>query len=297
MAINLTARAQQEPLFSQNMNNKMTVNPGFAGMRGNWTFSGVYRNQWSRMDGSPQTIAVNLDMPLKIMGVENGLALNMVSDKFGLQKNTQAMFNYAYKAKLEWGVLGVGAKIGFVNAGIEGEYITPDGGATDPALSAKVSDIVFDAGMGAFLAAENFYAGISLAHLNNPRMDVGQLGEYSLNRHTYLTGGYTFIVSPSLNIQPSAFFGTDFVSIQYSVNANAVIKDLFWAGLSFRGGRALSFMGGIEWKEGLTLGYSYDWNVSSVGQYVGGTHEVTFSYTFNMNLSKSEKTYKSIRFL
>lgn len=48
LAISVLVKAQQDPQFSQNMYNHMTVNPGFAGERGNWAISGIYRNQWQK---------------------------------------------------------------------------------------------------------------------------------------------------------------------------------------------------------------------------------------------------------
>ena len=49
-AISFITNAQQESQFSQNMYNHMTVNPAFAGMRGNWAISGIYRNSWQKRE-------------------------------------------------------------------------------------------------------------------------------------------------------------------------------------------------------------------------------------------------------
>lgn len=300
LMIGQVLKAQQDPQFSQNMHNHMTVNPGFAGVRGNWVLSGIYRNQWQKMPGAPETYAFNVDAPLKIGRADGGIGVNVMSDKIGMQTYLRFMVNYAYKCKLNFGVLSVGAKIGIVNSKIEGDLMPPDGNQDDPALpkgNADISEIMFDAGLGAFLSGDKYYAGMALAHLTRSEFKIGTTGRFFWTRHMYLTGGYALTMSPMIDLQPSAFIKTDFVSCQVSVNANVVYKKMYWGGLSYRYKEALIFMGGLELKNGILLGYSYDWDVSDVGKYVGGTHEVTLSYSFGMKLGKREKIYKSVRFL
>lgn len=297
-AIMLVGKAQQDPQFSQNMYNHMTVNPAFAGVRGNWAISGIYRNQWQKMDGAPETYAFNVDAPLRIKSMNGGIGINLMSDKLGMQTHLHFMVDYAYKCRLRFGELSLGVKAGIINSKIEGEYYIPDGNPEDdPALATDVSKMMFDAGVGVFLSGERYYAGVSLAHLTKSKMRIGETGEFFWARHLYLTGGYTIGLSPSFDVQPSFFMKTDFVSSQYSINSNVIYNKKYWAGVSYRYEEAVVFMGGIELKNGITLGYSYDWNVSDVGKYTGDTHEVTLSYCFGMNVGKREKIYKSVRFL
>lgn len=305
LAIACSVKAQQDPQFSQNRLNHMTVNPAFAGEEGRWMVSGIYRNQWQKMDGAPETYAFNVDTPLKIRSVNGGIGLNMMSDKLGMQTNLFLMLNYSYKHRLNFGVLSVGIKAGLVNAKIEGEYYIPGGDRytrpeDDPALggsSAHVSKMMFDAGVGMFLSGRRYYAGVSLSHVTKPKMTIGQIGEFFFAPHMYFSGGYTFELSPVFDLQPSAFIQTDFVSSQYTMNASAIYKKRYWGGLSYRYEESVIFMGGLELKDGFMIGYSYDWNVSGVGKYTGGSHEVTLSYSFGLNVGKQEKLYKSVRFL
>lgn len=305
IAINLILKAQQDPQFSQNMFNHMTVNPAFAGERGRWVISGIYRNQWQSMEGAPETYAVNVDGPLRIKGSNGGIGLNMMSDKLGMQSNLHLMLNYSYKQALSLGVLSVGLKIGIVNAKIEGEYYIPNDEfhtqpGDDPALNgaeANVSEMMFDMGMGAFLAGRNYYAGVAVSHLTKPEMTVGLTGRFFFTPHLFFTGGYTLPLLPRWDIQPSAYVKTDLRMAQFSVNANVVFDKKYWGGVSYRYEEAVVFMGGLELKNGIMVGYSYDWNVSNVGKYTGGSHEVTLSYSFGMELRKRQKIYKSVRFL
>lgn len=303
LAINLVVKAQQDPQFSQNMFNHMTVNPAFAGQHNRWVISGIYRNQWQSMPDAPETYALNVDGPLRIKGVDGGVGLNMLSDKLGLQSTLQLMLNYSYKRVLRCGVLSMGLKMGIVNEKIGSDYYNPsDENHTDvkddPAINQEdLSRIKFDMGLGVFLTGNRFYAGMAVSHLTKPKFTIGQTGEFFLAPHLYFTSGYTFHLTPSWDMQPSAYVMTDFVSAQYSVNASAVYKKMFWGGISYRYEEAVIFMGGLELKNGIMVGYSYDWNVSDVGRYIGGSHEVTVSYSFGMMGEKRQKIYKSVRFL
>lgn len=298
-AISFSLLAQQDPQFSQNMHNHITVNPGFAGVRGTWVVSGIYRNQWQGMEGAPETYAFSVDAPLRIGYADGGVGLNLMSDRLGMQTHLHLMLNYAYKLKFSFGVMSVGAKIGIVNSKIEGEYHFVEGGdSNDPALNKEeVSKIMFDAGMGVFLSGDRYYAGVAVSHLTRPEMTVGETGRFFWTRHLFLTGGYAFHLSPQWKLQPSVFMKTDFISAQYSINSNFIYNERYWGGVSYRYEEAVSFMGGVELKNGLNVGYSYDWNTGNVGRHLGGSHEVTLSYSFGVGIVKKEKIYKSVRFL
>jgi len=47
--------AQQDPVFSQNMFNILTYNPGIAGTSGMICATAINRQQWLGFDGSPRT--------------------------------------------------------------------------------------------------------------------------------------------------------------------------------------------------------------------------------------------------
>ena len=230
LMIGLIVNAQQDPQFSQNMFNHMTINPAFAGLQNRWVISGIYRNQWLAMDGAPETYALNVDGPFRIKRSDGGIGLNMMSDKLGMQTNLHLMLNYSYKWALRPGVLSVGLKFGLINAKIEGKYYIPDDedhtpSGDDEALNGtdvNVSKMMFDLGGGIFFTGKQGYAGVAVAHLTKPEMTVGLTGRFFFTPHLYCTGGYTVPIGLRWDLQPSVFMKTDFRSLQYSVNVNVV---------------------------------------------------------------------------
>jgi type IX secretion system PorP/SprF family membrane protein len=296
-------KAQQDPMFSQNMFNHVTVNPAFAGMKGILSVSAVYRTQWQNMTDAPEIYAVNVDAPFSIKNTNNGIGINLLNEKIGLQNNSQLMLNYAFKGDLGWGMLNVGTKLGILQLKFDNDFYIPemDGNTdpgSDPALNtSELSKIKFDVGIGVFLTGNNFYAGASLTHLTKPSMTVGTSGEFFWKQSLNLTSGYNIPLSPVIKMQPSFFLQSDFVSNQYILNANFTYKETYWAGLSYRYESTVTFIGGLELKNGLQLGYSYDMNWDKIASDLGGSHEITLSYTFGLSLGKKDKVYKSIRFL
>ena len=57
-------------------------------------------------------------------------------------------------------------------------------------------------------------------------------------------------------------------------------RDQFWIGASYRHKDAVSFMGGLTYKDFLILAYSYDMTTSDLQNYSSGTHEVMVGVRF-----------------
>ncbi|HRK55829.1 MAG TPA: PorP/SprF family type IX secretion system membrane protein, partial [Cyclobacteriaceae bacterium] len=72
---------QQDPLYSQYINNPMVINPAYAGLNNNLNASLSYRTQWGGFEGNPTTVNVNGHISL----VDNrvGAGLLIVQDKIG----------------------------------------------------------------------------------------------------------------------------------------------------------------------------------------------------------------------
>ena len=63
--LSVSAVAQQDPQFSQNMFNKLYVNPAFAGSSEAICLHALYRSQWVGFgDGTPKTFVFGADAPL-----------------------------------------------------------------------------------------------------------------------------------------------------------------------------------------------------------------------------------------
>lgn len=302
---NLAALGQQDPQYTNNMFYKMGVNPGYAGSED--AISGIILNryQWAGFDGSAKTLVFSADAPITLFGAPGGVGLNIINDEIGFEKNVLVNLNYAYKARLSFGVLGVGLSAGLFNKGMNGKWESPDDEegiyiqpGSDPGVpQGDASQVAFDVGLGAYLKTPQYYLGLSVTHVNQPGIKYADLAESFLARHYYLTGGYNIRMrDPLFELRPSFLIKTDPAGWQVDMNANLVYNDRMWAGLSYRLQDAIAVLMGIELLNGLRVGYSFDLVTSAIGRYGYGSHEIFVGYSVDLERNRSKK-YKSVRFL
>ena len=112
----------------------------------------------------------------------------------------------------------------------------------------------------------------------------------------YLSGGYSFDLSPSLSLKPALHIKSDGASTQLDINANFHYKDIVWLGASYRLQDAIVIMAGVNLFKGLRIGYSYDVTTSPIKTYSSGSHEIMLGYCYKIT---QKKTYpiKNVRFL
>ena len=67
--------AQQDAQYTQYMYNTLSVNPAYAGSRGQLSFAGLYRSQWVGLDGAPETFTLNLHSPIRNSRLGYGISI------------------------------------------------------------------------------------------------------------------------------------------------------------------------------------------------------------------------------
>ena len=296
----LLTKAQQDPQFSQNMFNILSVNPAFAGSEEDILVSAINRQQWVGFDNAPVSTVVNVSTPISFMGADHGLGLTILSDKLGFEKNTSMRFSYAYQKKISTGSLNIGVSVGFQNNSLKGEWFVPTGdgfvSVEDDLGAGNIDDskLVFDLGLGFYYHTNNFYVGTSVSHLNKPNIGYNENIETYLARHYYGMAGYRYELNESWEILPSIFYKTDAVVSQFDLNTNIRYNKRIWGGVSYRVDDAIVGMLGVLFNNGIQIGYAYDISTSKIAK---GSHEFLLAYRFNTKLERRNQKYKSIRFL
>lgn len=299
-----SAQAQQEAQFSHNMFNNMAINPGYAGLRSAICATALARQQWVGLRDAngakvnPETYSLTVDAPIPFL--KGGVAIGFLQDQLGFEKNTGVKIGYAYHLPLDFGKLGIGAQVGFLDKRIDfGKFepITPG----DPVLiGGEESHMFADFSLGAFYQANNqSFAGISVSQI---RQAGGFLGEsdYRLRRHIFATAGFHHVLAsnPAYTISPSTLVKSDFKSIQFDINALVTYNNRFWGGVSFRPQDAMVILLGVNYEQ-ISIGYSYDLTTSRLGAMGRsyGSHEIMLRYCFELDLDKIQEIQRNIRFL
>lgn len=297
--------AQQAPMFTNYSNSYTCVNPGFGGLSEGVNVMGIFRDQWTGfkdMNGnivSPQTLLLSGDMPFKFL--HGGISLSIMKDKIAFEDNINVNLGYSYHLDLGPGILGIGLAFSFVNRSVDFSKFKPLI-QHDPIIpTEKKSDMLFDGNLGLFWQIpEIFYIGMSVTSLfeskgKNLSSTTSTSASFVGDRTFYLMAGYEYqFNNPLFVLMPSFCLMSDIASTQINIGAKIFYNNKIWLGVNYRYQESVDAMIGIKIKD-IQISYSYD--INTMGLAVQGSHEVCVSYLFKLDLDKSPRIYRSIRYL
>ncbi len=298
----LTVQAQQAPQISQYMFHGLFINPAYAGYREQLNITGVYRNQWTGVEGAPRTGSVAVDGTVNEDKV--GLGFNVVADKLGAATNLSAYLNYAYRIKFDSyeGIprtLAIGISGGVAQQSLDGTKLKPDETNDLRLLNERRTITMPDARVGILYHTDRFYAGLSAdnigVHFLKPKKDPDRLlPETKIN--LYLLAGYLLPVSEGLAVRPSMLLKNDLAGpSSLDLNAYLLIQQMVWVGATYRTGinlfkknvdprlekpSAVVFGAQFYLGERFRLGYSYDRSLKSTATLGASSHEVSIGILF-----------------
>lgn len=276
------ATAQQDPQYTQYMYNQNVVNPAYAGLKEGLALNLLYRNQWSALDGAPETFTFNAHAPV---GERTGLGISIIRDELGPVKETNAYVDFSYTIPVSTNYqLAFGIKAGatFHDIGLTTlELQDPN----DPFFSQNVSQTTPNIGAGLFLYSENFYVGASVPNiLTSLHLDESGLQFGSETSHYFVTSGYVFQTTENIKLKPSVLVKSAFdAPVSFDVNLNALFLEKFELGVSYRLDDSFSGIVGFQATPDLRIGYAYDAVVSDINNVAPSSHEIILTYNIIFN--------------
>jgi len=143
-----------------------------------------------------------------------------------------------------------------------------------------LSNNVFDSNGGLYLYSDKLFFGISTYQYLGNKI-TWKDSQSKLSQHLYATLGYTFKLSKTVSLQPSALLKYNKPTpLQPEFSARMIYKNLFWIGGSYRLKESASALLGLTIKDKLSIGYSYDMLTSKIRTYTSGSHEIMITYQF-----------------
>jgi len=290
--------AQQDAQFTQNMFNKLAINPGFAGTNRAICATLFYRNQWAGFEGAPKTILFSGDA--YIPAIHGGLGLTFFNDQLGFDNTNLVKLCYSFNQPVGPGVLGIGLEGGMMQKSLAGPWLAPTDYTKDNAIPGDVKKATYDLGFGIYYATQQLYVGLSSTHLPESEFAAkvnAKDFKFTNVRHYYITAGYAIpLGNPDLEIEPSIFVKSDAASTQLDGNVRVIYQKMFWAGVTYRLTDAISPMIGFQ-KSGFKVGYSYDVTTSDIKNYSSGSHEIMVGYCFKVIPPVKKQSHQNVRFL
>lgn len=283
------AKAQFDYMFTQYMFNEMFINPGYAGSKEAMSATLLHRQQWVNFPGRPITTSFSLHGPL--MNNKMGLGLSVLNERIGVLNHNLAYASYAYRLKTgENSTLAFGLMGGIHNQVNKfTDLKVSNDGSIDPQFSNTASTIAPNFGTGIFFNTKTFYTGISVPRMIDDKVKFATNGAVELSTkidpgkfHYYLTIGNLFTLTKDLKLKGQAMVkAVQNAPLQFDVNANFLIKDMIWAGASYRNGSAVSAIVGMQVNAQFLVSYAYDYNLNSIQKYSQGSHEIALNYLFS----------------
>lgn len=276
------ANAQQDKLITHFIYDKMGVNPGATGMDKDICATLLYRNQWDKVNGAPNSVVFNVEANLRQIG--GGIGLSFYHDAIGFNRQNNLLLNYSYHLALgSAGTLGIGVGVGMINFGQNPVWIPPTT-QNDLTLPVGFNATNLDLNFGVYFNSFNgWYAGISSTHLSESllRKQVSMIDySYQTKRHYYVMGGKTFNNIGNGAIDLQALVRTEFSKLSADINARYIWRNMLYGGVTYRTIDAVGLMVGWYPIPNLTIGYSYDITTNKLAGVSRGSHEIAVRYCY-----------------
>ncbi|HNP18531.1 MAG TPA: type IX secretion system membrane protein PorP/SprF [Fulvivirga sp.] len=251
-----TSYGQQDPLYSQYLNNPIVLNPAYAGVNNIFSASAGYRTQWRGLDGSPTTAVVSAHSSL--LNNKVGAGLTIIRDELGATTNTQINIAGAYKIEFGDNVFSFGLQSGINNYKEDNSQLeVRDPG--DPLFTGNQSFTKVNFGAGAIVKGPRYFVGLSIPRLVNSKEQIDNIETEIYSRHYYLALGYYFQLGANLGLKAATMVkAVSDVPASIDYSATALFLDRFSAGLMSRNFETYGLMVGMQISENLRFGYTFE---------------------------------------
>src|ERR1035437_5042319 len=295
LAISFTLQmsGQMFPLSDHYVVNALAINPAFAGCQDALSLTTSYRDQWVGFNDAPKSYILSVHTP--VFNDRVGLGLLIENNSIGIFKETSFLGNYAYRMKLREGklALGLGFGVTIYNTAWN-ELVKADPDDTQ-LMNNPTSAVLPTFSLGTYYYTKKYFIGISMPLFLSYELDKST-GKYKIDNNFsgsnyFFTTGYEVGISPQVKFLPSLlikYHPNNAIQIDY--NAQISLKDRIWMGIGYRNRDILVGMLQCQLNYQIRMAYSYDYDFSSIGKYMNGSHEFVLNYIF-----RSERKVKGPR--
>ena len=295
----------QDVEFSQFYASRVYLNPAFAGLKGDNSFTTTYRNQWPGIQNAYDSYFMSFERKMKQHNA--GLSLYYIGDIAGEGNLRRQAFTFVYAKQVRFSKNfhgSFGLKAGYNINSINwsnltwGDMIDARQGFVYSSNQPRGnnSEQFFDAGGGAIFYTDKLYGGIALEHLNRPKFGMLQLYDdsrlpvrYKVHFGANIPVSYMPNAS-QFNVAPQIIYTRQGTAQQFVVGSY-VILNKFSLGVWHRVKESMIFNAGVEHDQ-FRFGYSYDLGTNKLMAYTGGAHELSLTYVFDFYNKEKVKKFR-----
>lgn len=271
---------QQFPISSHYFVNPYSLNPAFAGAFNRSELFMNFRNDWSDIEGSPQTFRINGFVPV----VKNMyLGGEVYADFADIFYRLKAGLSYTYRLEvgdeqnLSFGLAGQ-----FYQGVIRLDQANVD--LDDPVLRNldRLFNSSFNSSFGLVYNHRNLHVafGMPVMFRTKDAYSNSSIGKFAFER------AYDFYVLNRFNIhqnwdfQPSILFRkTVNQPMIFDVSTMFIYDNQLWMGVLYRNTSLFGFSIGGRVLNGLLLHYTFEAGVGGIHRFAGNSHEISIAFT------------------
>jgi type IX secretion system PorP/SprF family membrane protein len=313
-----TTVTAQDPQFSQFYAAPLYLNPAFAGSTGQARAGINYRNQWPAIDANFTTMSAYFDY--FIADKKSGIGALITRDMEGLAglRSLSLAVQYSYELEITK-YLGFrpGAQVALYNRDVNfdkltfGDQFDQNTGAfinqpTAETFNTNFTKTFVDLSFGGVLFTRVAWLGVAANHLNRPNQSI--IDETSRLPIKYSAhGGFKFFMKPGVvgsgvyarnaerSIAPAFQYRHqgkfDQMDLGVYFTFEPLILGTWYRGVPFKkvenfvNNESIVLLLGftkLGAKDGINIGYSFDYTISKLGPGSGGAHEFSLVYTWPM---------------
>ncbi|MEM9000714.1 MAG: type IX secretion system membrane protein PorP/SprF [Bacteroidota bacterium] len=269
--------AQQDPNYTFYRYNMNIYNPAFAGSTEGAELVMGLRSQWAGVEGAPESQSAIFGTPL---GKKVGIGLSILNDQTFIEDQTWIAVDVSYHIKLNEGNLlyfGLKGSANSYDANTQG--LLTYGIGQDGTLMDYESRFTPNIGAGVYLKNSTYFISLSAPRLLTPDRLQERDGNAYLGTdkmHAYLSGGYDFLLSKTLELQTIGMLRyVDASPLSYELTSILDFDRRFNLGASYRFDESISGLFLFTISNGFDLGYAYETALENeVDGIDNGTHEL-----------------------
>jgi len=287
------AQAQQDPQFTQYMFNMLALNPAYAGSAERVSIKALSRHQWVGFAGAPVTQTLTVHSP--VVNESFALGGSIMRDEHGPVTQYGFMVDAAYRM-----FLSRNTKFAF---GIKGGMNLFQGRFAD-LNPLQQNDQVFQQnvqqkldpqfGFGVMWYGDRHYLGLSTPKMLRTKMFENVTVTDSLSAlafqagqqaHWFFSGGYVFDLNMYMKFKPTFLVkAVQGAPVSFDLSANVLFYEKFWLGAMYRHDDAVGLLAQYNITNDLSIGYAYDYPLSQLNNFSGGSHEFMLGFEFGNKL-------------
>ena len=284
--------SQQNSQISQYAYSKLFYNPAVAGENSYTSITGIYRDQWSGIDGSPKSNFLSINFPTVIKRL--GFGLSFQNQNIGIQTKTDISGMYAYKLNVGETTTSIGMQFSFRNFKNDftnSSLLAIDGFDLDPSINREIyTESLFNVGIGAYFKAKRYYLGFSVPRMIRSSIDPIEFDDVSKeSRHFYAAAGVEIPLSLDWTFHPQSLFKwSEQAPYDIDILALFIYRNQFHLGLNMRtGGTQQSLLESVDLLLGfkitnrIFLSMAYDFTLTDLREFENGSFELLLRYDFN----------------